>query len=117
MIFLGVVGFFVFLFVSVVLSALAGALAARVSRGLVLWVPLTLLTCVLFQLAYLFVVCLIRAFWFVEKGSAPFWARYWSVVASDWDFPLKAGIAFGIVGWVWCLKRGVDFFPQTRQSA
>jgi hypothetical protein len=109
MVFVWVGAFFAFLFGSMVISALAGAAAARVSRMLILWVPLTLVTCLLFESVYVSGLNLVRCLFLVEEGGSPFWDRYWIVLSNEWDIALKFGLLLGVVGWFWCLKRAGEF--------
>jgi hypothetical protein len=109
MVFVGVVGFFAFLFGSMVVSSLAGTLAGGVSRTPVLWTPLSLVTCVLSQTAYVSAVNLLRCLWLVGDGEDPFWDRYGSTLSNEWSFGVKFGVVLGVVGWVWCLKRVGEF--------
>src|SRR5262245_407279 len=101
MVFLGVVGFFVFLAGSMAIAALASSVAARVSRAPVLWDSLSLGIGVVFQIVYVSALNLVRCIWFVEPGSAPFWDRYLDVVSRDWKNALMYGALFGVVGWIW----------------
>ena len=100
-----VIGFFVFLFVSMVLSGVSGALAARVTRHPAGWVPLCLLVNLVLQVILLSVVNLARCAWLVEEGEDPFADRYAALVGQEWAFGLSFGALFGVVGWVWALKR------------
>jgi len=107
-----IVGFCIFLGGSMGISALAGALAARISRALLVWVPLTLALSVVFQFVYGSAGVLARWLWFVNERHSPFWDRYWSVLSSNWPFVLTWGLLFGIGGWLWCLKRSGQFLRK-----
>jgi len=100
-----VIGFFVFLFVSMVLSGVAGTLAARVTRNPAGWLLLCLPFNLVLQVILLSLVNLARCGWLVEDGDAPFGERYSELLAKEWTFGLTYGAFFGVVGWVWSLKR------------
>lgn len=109
MVFLGVIGFLIFLYGSIVVASLAAGLAAARSRALVVWIPLSFVTVILAEIAYLAIVFMIVCFWHVEAGDAPYWNRYWDTVSREWFAIFEFGGLFGVVGWVWCLKRYAFF--------
>jgi hypothetical protein len=114
MIFLAVCGFFVFLAGSLVISSFAATLAAKASRAPVLWVPLTLVTCVLFNVVYLSGLSLARSLLFAKEGEAPNWDR----LLGEWrEFGLTYGVLFGVVGWFWCLKRAGQYTQRRGDAA
>lgn len=109
---LGVAGFFLFLFGSMVLAALTGAIVAKITRNVVLWASLSLVANLLVQIAYVFAFNLLRCVWFVEAGEASIWSRYCGVVAREWYEVMKFGLLFGGVAWVWSLKRVGEFLKK-----
>jgi len=114
---LGVAGFFLFLFGSMVLAALTGALVAKLTRNPFLWASLSLVANLLVQIVYVSAFNLLRCVWFVEAGDEPFWSRYCAVVAREWFEVVKYGLLFGGVAWVWSLKRVVEFMgPPTNPA-
>jgi len=104
-----IIGFFAALLVSMVLSSVAGALAARLTRHPAGWVPLSLFLNVPFQVALVSAVNLARCAWQVEDGEAPFAERYAELVAKEWSFGVTFGAVMAVVGWVWSLKRIAHF--------
>ena len=111
---LGVAGFFLFLLGSLVLAGLTGAMVAKVTRNVILWVPLALVANLLVQILYVSAVNLLRSLWFVEEGDASFWSRYWELVSKEWFDGVKYGLLFGVVAWFWSVKR-MGLFVERHQ--